>query len=144
MFNLVYRDGAPENTGHYEVWKTDGISDYNVGQTVHVSNGEATLCGGSGDAFAVYGIVARNASKDDERVLVLKATRDMVFKCPIHLGGTADIEDCYKGMELIVASDYASVLYTNEEGASSSATARLADLLDAKADGDLVEVNIGI
>ena len=140
MFNLIYRDGAPENTGHYEVWPTDGLAGYKLGQTVHVNDGKAVLCGGDGDAYRAYGIVAKDADKNDETVLVLRATEDMIFKCPIT--GTA-IDKCYKGQMLTVGEDCGSVA-SSEENSSASAAVEVVDLLDAKKSGDFIEVRFNI
>lgn len=75
MFNLIYRDGAPENTGHYEKFTTE--DDLVVGQLVSVSGGAAYEYA-SGKP---YGVVATSAAEGE--VTVLKITDDMIFRAPI-------------------------------------------------------------
>ena len=75
MFNLIYRDGAPENTGHYEGIPIDPTTTLKVGQAVHLASGKAVLA--NGDA-KVYGVVAGDAA--DGVVKVLKVTPDMIFE----------------------------------------------------------------
>ena len=74
MFNLIYRDGAPENTGHYEGIPTDSTT-LKVGQAVHLESGKAVLA--NGDA-KVYGVVAGDAA--DGVVKILKVAPDMIFE----------------------------------------------------------------
>lgn len=74
MFNLIYRDGAPENTGHYECIPTDE-TNLKVGQAVHLVSGKAWLANGDNK---IYGVVAGEAV--DGVVKVLKVTPDMIFK----------------------------------------------------------------
>lgn len=76
MFNLIYRDGAPENTGHYEKFTTEG--DLVIGQLVSVSGGEAIEYK-AGDK--PYGVVSTSAAGGE--VTVLKITDDMIFRAPI-------------------------------------------------------------
>lgn len=77
MFNLIYRDGAPENTGHYEVFeKADGSgSALAVGQLVSVANGMASKY----VSGKPYGIVAISAADSEDSVAVLRITDDMIF-----------------------------------------------------------------
>lgn len=78
MFNLIYRDGAPENTGHYEVFdKTKGSGTaLAVGRLVSVVNGIASeYVGGE-----PYGVVAISAADGDDIVAVLRITNDMIFE----------------------------------------------------------------
>lgn len=109
MFNIIYRDGAPENTGHFETVSTDGSSSYKVGQAVYLdSNGKAKLCGGATNANKIYGIVAKDAASTDKDVLVLKVEKDMIFKCPIT---GANIASAHKGFKLAIGTtDYGSVV----------------------------------
>ena len=74
MFNLIYRDGAPENTGHYEGIPTDA-TNLKVGQAVHLASGKAALATGDNK---IYGIVAGEAV--DGIVKVLKVAPDMIFE----------------------------------------------------------------
>ena len=78
MFNLIYRDGAPENTGHYEVFdKTKGSGTaLAVGQLVSVANGIASKYV-SGEP---YGVVAISATDSEDSVAVLRITNDMIFE----------------------------------------------------------------
>jgi hypothetical protein len=80
MFNLIYRDGAPENTGHYEKFTTG--ADLMVGQLVSVSGGAASAYK-AGDK--PYGIVAASAAANED-VAVLKITDDMIFRAPLTTG----------------------------------------------------------
>lgn len=75
MFNLIYRDGAPENTGHYEKFTTG--ADLMVGQLVSVSGGAASVY----STGKPYGVVATSAAGGE--VVVLKITDDMIFRAPI-------------------------------------------------------------
>ena len=81
MFNLIYRDGAPENTGHYEVFeKNDGSgSALAVGQLVSVANGVASKYA-SGKP---YGVVAISAADGEDSVAVLRITDDMIFSASL-------------------------------------------------------------
>lgn len=81
MFNLIYRDGAPENTGHYEVFeKNDGSgSALAVGQLVGVANGIASKY----SIGKPYGIVAISAADGEDSVAVLKITDDMIFSASL-------------------------------------------------------------
>ena len=36
MFQLIYRDGAPENTGHYEGVDKDTSTEFKVGQAIYL------------------------------------------------------------------------------------------------------------
>lgn len=78
MFNLIYRDGAPENAGHYEVLKkNDGSgSALAVGQLVSISEGIAKKYDKSGKP---YGVVAISAADGEDSVAVLRITDDMIF-----------------------------------------------------------------
>ena len=75
MFNLIYRDGAPENTGHYEVFEKDA-GKLEVGKLVSVANGKASAY----TSGKPYGMVAIDAADEDDAVAVLRITDDMIFK----------------------------------------------------------------
>ena len=92
MFNLIYRDGAPENTGHYEVFeKTDGSgSALAVGQLVSVANGIASKY----TVGKPYGVVAISAADGEDSVAVLRITDDMIFSAS--LTGEASIGGALK------------------------------------------------
>lgn len=78
MFNLIYRDGAPENAGHYEGFqKDDKATVMSVGELVSVTNGVASKYDASSKP---YGVVARASGKDEEDVAVLRITDDMIFR----------------------------------------------------------------
>ena len=83
MFNLVYRDGAPENTGHYEVFETDGTTDLAVGTLVSISGGKA-IAYSSGVPYGMVAIGTDDANtKDDaafDSVAVLRIDNDMIFR----------------------------------------------------------------
>lgn len=76
MFNLIYRDGSPENTGHYESFKDIEGTELKVGTLVSV-NGDAASQYASGKP---YGVVAISAAEEDEEVTVLRITDEMIFK----------------------------------------------------------------
>jgi hypothetical protein len=107
MFNLIYRDGAPENTGHYEVFeKNDGSgSALAVGQLVSVTNGIASKYDASGKP---YGVVAISAADGEDSVAVLRITDDMIFSAS--LTGSASIGGALKptdsGVGTSVTSGY--------------------------------------
>ena len=76
MFNLIYRDGAPENAGHYEGFQKDAKATVmSVGELVSVTNGIARKYANG----KPYGVVARASGKDEEEVAVLRITDDMIF-----------------------------------------------------------------
>ena len=77
MFNLIYRDGAPENAGHYEGFQKDAKATVmSVGELVSVKNGVASKYANG----MPYGVVARASGKDEEDVAVLRITDDMIFR----------------------------------------------------------------
>lgn len=77
MFNLIYRDGAPENTGHYEVFDkaTGSGKALKVGQLVSVSGNTASAY----SSGKPYGVVAIKAADGENEVTVLRITDDMIF-----------------------------------------------------------------
>ena len=84
MFDPIYRDGAPGNTGHFEAVATDSTTTYKVGMAIYLdATGKAKPCGGATNANKVYGVVAGDADKTDSYVKVLKVEKDIIFKCPI-------------------------------------------------------------
>ena len=92
MYNLIYRDGAPENTGHYEVFEKIAGSGkaLTVGQLVSVTNGIASEY----ESGKPYGVVAINAADGEDAVAVLRITDDMIFSAP--LTGDASIGSTLK------------------------------------------------
>ena len=78
MFKLIYRDGAPENTGHYEVFDkaTGSGKALAVGQLVSVSGNTASAY----SSGKPYGVVAINAAEVDDAATVLRITDDMIFE----------------------------------------------------------------
>jgi hypothetical protein len=100
MFKLILRDGAPENTGIHEGIET--AVTLKRGQAVSISSGKAVVAT-DGD---VYGIVAEEPI--DGIVTVLKATPDMIFRCP----ATANAA---KGLKVTLA--------TGAEGVTATAVA---------------------
>ena len=80
MFKLIYRDGAPENAGHYEVFDKTAGTALAVGTLVKVSGGVAGAYDASSEDDPPYGVVAINAAEDEDEVTVLKITQDMIFR----------------------------------------------------------------
>lgn len=123
MINLIYRDGAPENTGHYETVET--VADLKLGEAVALDEGKAVLASGAADVFGI--VCAPNkddAGKKTDVAVVLKVAPGMIFKAPVS-GSPAALK---KG---------ASVTIVNGGGTVS---ATLVDKLDAVAAGDMIEV----
>jgi hypothetical protein len=83
MFNLVYRDGAPENTGHYEILDTIPETVFIVGQLVSIEGGKAAAYA-SGKPYGVVAIGtnddATKATAAYDQIAVLKIDSDMIFK----------------------------------------------------------------
>ena len=127
MINLIYRDGAPENTGHYEIVETD--ANLKLGEAVALNEGKAVL---ASEAAEVYGIVCApnkdEAGKGTNVAVVLKVAPGMIFKAPFKAPVSGSIKDLKKG---------ASVIIVNGGG---TVTAKLVDMLDAVAEGDMIEV----
>ena len=124
MFNLIYRDGAPEAAGHYEGLETD--AELKVGQAVSLSSGKAVL---ASEDVKVYGIVTEPTSNGT--VTVLKVERDMIFKCPVSEAPTS----LYKGSR-VTLNDGGGVTAT----AAANNGATVVDKLDAIKAGDTIEV----
>ena len=142
MFNLIYRDGAPENTGHYESVPTDGTNTYALGQAIYLDTaGKAKLCGGTTNSNKIYGIVAEKKVDGTKvnSVLVLKVEKEMIFKCPIK-GTEANIGKAVKGYRLSISTDYGSVAASDTTLATTYVGATVVESLDAKKDGDFIEV----
>lgn len=139
MFNLIYRDGAPENAGHYEGVVTDGATNYAMGQAIYLdSAGKAKPCGGATNANKVYGIVCEDTDKSAPSVLVLKVERDMIFKCPITGTNAAKL---FKGMRLAINNtDYGSVATATATLGADYVGATVVEALEAKNAGDFIEV----
>lgn len=139
MFDPIYRDGAPENTGHFEAIATDGSTTYKLGQAIYLdATGKAKLCGGATNANKVYGIVAGDAAVTDSYVKVLKVEKDIIFKCPIT---GANIDKAVKNMRLAISNtDYASVVSAAATLGADYVGATVVETYEAKADGDMIEV----
>lgn len=139
MFHIVYRDGAPENTGHFEFVKTDGATTYKVGQAVYIDDtGAAKLCGGATNENKVYGIVAADGNANAEAITVLKVDSDMIFKCPIT---GANAAKAVKGMKLAInTSDYGSVVSAAASLGDDYKGATVVETHGAEVDGAFIEV----
>lgn len=139
MFNLILRDGAPENAGYYEGVVSDGSTNYKAGQAIYLdSTGKAKLCGGATNANKVYGIVTEDTDKSAPSVLVLKVEKDMIFKCPIT--GT-NASKLFKGMRLAINStDYGSVATAAATLGADYVGATVVETLEAANAGDRIEV----
>lgn len=125
MFNLILRDGAPENAGHYEGIETT-VTTLKVGQAVHIASGKAVLATG---ASPIYGIVSEPTKNGV--VTVLKVTPDMIFKCPTSAAPAA------KGTKVSLSSTADGVTATAVESGKFGAT--VVETLGATA-GGLIEV----
>ena len=130
MFNLIYRDGAPENTGHYEGIPTDA-TDLKVGQAVIINSAGKVESFGDGTA-KVYGVVAGEIV--DGVVKVLKVTGDMVFKTVTTVAPAA------KGAKVAIS---AAAKVTASAPASGKYGAIMVDNLGAAA-GGFVEVSFEV
>lgn len=141
MFNLIYRDGAPENTGHYEGVTTDGSTVYKLGQAIYLdSTGKAKLCGGATNANKVYGIVSEKEANGARvaTVRVLKVEKDMIFRCRIT---GANAAKAVKGYRLAInTTDYGSVASATATLGADYVGATVVENLGAAKDGDTVEV----
>lgn len=139
MFDPIYRDGAPGNTGHFEAVATDGSSVYKLGSTIYLdATGKAKLCGGATNANKVYGVVAGDADKTDTHVKVLKIEKDFIFKCPIT--GT-NAAKAVKGMKLAInTADYGSVVSAAATLGADYIGATVVETYDAANAGDMIEV----
>lgn len=126
MFNLILRDGAPENAGHYEGVETANTS-LKVGQAVHIANGKAVLA--TGDS-PIYGIVAGAVAGGI--VTVLKVTPDMVFKV------RTTAAPAVMGAKVTLNATADAVTATAPASGKFGAT--VVDTLDGKAAGDFIEV----
>lgn len=119
MFNLIYRDGAPENTGHYEGIPTDATTGFKVGQAVHLVSGKAVLADGSAK---VYGVVAGDS--DGGVVKVLKVTPDMIFEtvttvAPATKGAKIAIDSSEKVTASAPASGKFGAIMVDNRGAAA-------------------------
>lgn len=143
MFNLIYRDGAPENTGHYESVPTDGTNTYELGQAIYLdTTGKAKLCGGATNSNKIYGIVAEKKVDGTKvnSVLVLKVEKEMIFKCPIK-GTDANIVKAVKGYRLAINTpDYGSVAADATTLDTTYVGATVVESLGAESNGDFIEV----
>lgn len=141
MFNLVRRDGARENSGHFEALGHNGTA-YKVGQVVALENGKAVLCGGATNAKVPYGIVAREEETTGSEVIVLRITDEMEFDVPIT---GANIAKAVPGFILAInTTDYGSVASAAASLAADYKGAVVVDTLGAKNAGDKVTVRFKV
>ena len=136
MFNLVYRDGAPENTGHYENWETDGTTDLAVGTLVSVSDGKAAAyASGMPYGMVAIGTKDENTPSGDvyDHVGVLRLDNDMIFRTKLTSGDTSSLK---KGGQLKVsASGVVS-------GAAAGVAFEITDIIsDTVVEGRFVELS---
>jgi hypothetical protein len=105
MFNLVYRDGAPENTGHYEILDTIPETVLIVGQLVSIEEGKAAAYA-SGKPYGVVAIGtnddATKATAAYDQIAVLKIDSDMIFRVALSSGDTTSL---VKGTKLKVSAN---------------------------------------
>lgn len=142
MFNLVRRDGARENSGHFEALAHDGTSTYLVGQVVSREDGVAKHCGGATNAKKPYGIVARDEDKSGKEVIVLRITDEMDFDVPIT---GANIAKVTPGFVLSInTTDYGSVASAAATLGTDYFGAKVVDTLGAKSAGDKVTVRFRV
>lgn len=145
MFDLIYRDGAAENAGHYVGLLTDGSSKYALGQLVYVDDaGMAKPCGGATNSRRPYGIVAERSVDGSAIgfVRVLRLDSDMVFRCPIT---GAAVKQAFIGQRLAVSdTDFGSVVSSATSLSGDHIGAVVCDALGASADGDLIEVGFEV
>lgn len=140
MFNLVRRDGARENSGHFEAIGHSGISTYKIGQVVALVSGKAVLISGTSNTNVPYGIVARDEEATGKEVIVLRITDEMEFEAPVF--GTP-MTNMVPGMALAISADSGMVI-----GSSTLAEGKIgaivADPLGAKASGDKIIVRFKV
>lgn len=136
MFNLVYRDGAPENTGHYEVFETDGATNLAVGTLVSISGGKA-IAYSSGAPYGMVAIGTEDANTKDgaafDAVSVLRIDNDMIFRTKLTSGDTSSLK---KGDKLKVT--VAGVV----SGAAAGVAFEITDIIsDTVVEGRFVAVS---
>lgn len=145
MFDLIYRDGAAENVGHYVGVLTDGSSKYRLGQLVYLDgSGKAKLCGGATNTEKPYGIIAERFIDGTDRdfVRVLALDSDTVFRCPIV--GTS-VKNAFIGQRLAISdADFGSVISAQSSLSGDYVGATVCDVLDASEDGDLIDVRFEV
>lgn len=106
MFNLVRRDGARENSGHYEALDPkSGGTAYKVGQLVALEACAATIIsGGANNALKPYGVVERihknDAGDTVTGVTVLRITDEMEFEVVT----TMDTSALKIGAKIVIAA----------------------------------------
>ena len=101
MFNLVYRDGAPENAGHYEAFKKEKNEALYTGQLVSVTTDTAAVY----ESGTPYGVVARDARDGEDEVVVLRITKDMIFRVGTENITTTIAPNVKKGAKCIVSDE---------------------------------------
>lgn len=142
MFNLVRRDGARENSGHFEALAHDGTSTYLVGQVVTREGGVAKHVGGATNNKKPYGIVARDEDKSGKEVIVLRITDEMEFEAPIT--GT-NIAKVVAGFAVAInTTDYGSVASAAATLGEDYVGAEIIDTLGAKTAGDKVAIRFKV
>lgn len=140
MFKLVRRDGARENSGHFEALGHNGTA-YKVGQVVALEGGKAVLCKGADNSKVPYGIVAREEATTGEEVIVLRITDEMEFETAIT--GTS-VAKAVPGMALAIGADYGSVVSASASLSSGAYGAIVADTLGAQNAGDKITVRFKV
>ena len=142
MFNLVYRDGAPENTGHYEICKTNGGTEFKVGTLVSLSGGEAVPYS-SGKPYGVVAIGSKDEGGDKigDQVAVLKITDDMIFRVGA-MGGVSWPPEVNIGKAHPFEKDKVRLSLNEETGYLFEITDHITSILDEYGnifDGGVVE-----
>ena len=140
MFNLVRRDGARENSGHFEALGHTGTSAYRIGQVVALVSGKAALISGHSNTNVPYGIVAHDEEVTGKEVIVLRITDEMEFEVPV--SGTP-MTNMVPGMALAIGNASNTVIGSSTL-AEGKIGAILADPLGAKAPGDKVIVRFKV
>ena len=140
MFKLVRRDGARENSGHFEALGHNGTA-YKVGQVVALEGGKAVLCGGATNAKVPYGIVAREEATTGAEVIVLRITDEMEFEAAIT---GANVAKAVPGMALAIGTDYGSVISAASALGADYKGVIVADTLGAQNAGDKITVRFKV
>ena len=131
MFNLVRRDGARENSGHFEALKHDGTSVYQTGQVVANDEGEAKLITAAAENTAKpYGIVARDEDATGKEVMVLRIMPDMEFEAPVT--DAANLKNAYKGYACAISTDAGKITIGNVALDTGKLGAEISEIGDGK------------
>lgn len=142
MFNLIYRDGARENAGHYETReKVNKNQNMRCGQVV-VKSTEYKLTNDVSqfpETITEAFLVCADSPAGEKYVVVMRITHDMIFAVPIaeDVVESAVTQDGYFGIEVDDDGDQ-SIKYG---GSGLVGFAR--EYGDLKA-GDIVEVRFAV